>query len=61
MQGPRFLYRYTRLFSQRFKTVQGSMGHATAAFTLDVYGHVAGQMKRASAARMEKFIRSVSG
>lgn len=43
------------------KTVQGNMGHATAAFTLDVYGHVTDQMKRASAERMEKFIRSVSG
>ena len=42
------------------KTVQ-SMGHATAAFTLDVYGHVTDQMKQASAARMEKFIQSVSG
>lgn len=43
------------------KTVQGNMSHATAAFTLDVYGHVTDQMKRAGAERMEKFIRSVSG
>ena len=43
------------------KTVQGNMGHATAAFTLDVYGHVTDQMKQASAARMKKFIQSVSG
>ena len=43
------------------KTVQDNMGHATAAFTLDVYGHVTNQMKQASAARMEKFIQSVSG
>ena len=43
------------------KTVQGNLGHATAAFTLDVYGHVTDQMKQASAARMEKFIKSVSG
>ena len=42
------------------KTVQGNLGHATAAFTLDVYGHVTPQMKRDSAARMEKFIRAVS-
>ncbi len=27
------------------KTVQGNLGHATAAFTLDVYGHVTDQMK----------------
>ncbi|WP_298023530.1 site-specific integrase [uncultured Dysosmobacter sp.] len=43
------------------KTVQGNLGHATAAFTLDVYGHVTDQMKHASADRMEAFIRSVSG
>ena len=43
------------------KTVQGNLGHATAAFTLDVYGHVTEQMKQDSADRMEAFIRSVSG
>ncbi len=43
------------------KTVQGNLGHATAAFTLDVYGHVTDQMKRDSAERMQKFIESVSG
>lgn len=43
------------------KTVQGNLGHATASFTLDIYGHVTDQMKRESAQRMEKFIQSVSG
>ena len=43
------------------KTVQNNLGHATAAFTLDVYGHVTPQMKKESAARMERFIRAVSG
>ena len=42
------------------KTVQGNLGHATAAFTLDAYGHVTDQMKRESADRMERFIRTVS-
>lgn len=42
------------------KTVQGNLGHATASFTLDVYGHVTDQMKKASANRMETFIQSVS-
>ena len=42
------------------KTVQGNLGHATAAFTLDVYGHVTDQMKQESASRMEAFIKSVS-
>ena len=41
------------------KTVQGNLGHATAAFTLDVYGHVTDQMKKESAARMESYIKSV--
>lgn len=43
------------------KTVQGNLGHATASFTLDVYGHVTDQMKKESADRMQKFIESVSG
>lgn len=42
------------------KTVQENLGHATAAFTLDVYGHVTDQMKKDSAARMERFIQSVN-
>ena len=42
------------------KTVQENLGHATAAFTLDVYGHVTNQMKEASASRMELFISAVS-
>ncbi len=29
------------------KTVQENLGHATASFTLDVYGHVTAQMKQA--------------
>lgn len=43
------------------KTVQDNLGHATASFTLDVYGHVTDQMKRDSAERMQKFIKEVSG
>ena len=42
------------------KTVQENLGHATAAFTLDVYGHITKQMKRDSAQRMEQFIQAVS-
>lgn len=38
------------------KTVQNNLGHATASFTLDVYGHVTDQMKQASAERMEAYI-----
>ena len=42
------------------KTVQENLGHATAAFTLDIYGHVTEQMKRESADRMERYIRAVN-
>ena len=42
------------------KTVQNNLGHATASFTLDVYGHVTEQMKKESAARMEQFIKAVN-
>ena len=43
------------------KTVQGNLGHATAAFTLDVYGHVSEAMKEASSSRMEQYVRSLTG
>lgn len=43
------------------KTVQDNLGHATAAFTLDVYDHVTDQMKQDSAQRMEGYIRRVLG
>lgn len=42
------------------KTVQENLGHATASFTLDIYGHVTDQMKQDSAARMERFIHAVT-
>lgn len=42
------------------KTVQGNLGHHAAAFTLDVYGHVTEEMKKASADRMEQYIKGVS-
>ena len=41
------------------KTVQENLGHHTAAFTLDVYGHVTEQMKRESAARMDAYMTSL--
>lgn len=41
------------------KTIQGNLGHASAAFTLDKYGHFTEQMKQDSASRMENFIKGV--
>lgn len=41
------------------KTVQGNLGHATAAFTLDRYGHVSERMKDDSAARMEQYLAGI--
>ena len=42
-----------------FKTVQDALGHATAAFTLDVYGHVSDRMKEESARRQQEYIKSL--
>lgn len=41
------------------KTIQGNLGHASAGFTLDRYGHFTERMKQDSAARMEGFIKAV--
>lgn len=41
------------------KTIQGNLGHTTAAFTLDKYGHFTERMKLDSANRMEDFIKGV--
>ena len=43
------------------KTVQSNLGHATAAFTLNIYAHTTQKMRQESADRMERFIQSVSG
>ena len=51
----------TAQFRHRYQNGTGNLGHATAAFTLDVYGHVTDRMKRESADKMEDFIRRVSG
>ena len=42
------------------KTVSENLGHATVAFTLDIYGHVTPQMKQDSADRMQRLIDSCS-
>ena len=42
------------------KTVQSNLGHATASFTLDVYGHVSRKMQMRSAENMERYIHNVS-
>ena len=39
------------------KTIQENLGHYSAAFTLDVYGHVTEQMKRDSSERMDLYIQ----
>ncbi len=38
------------------KTLQQELGHATASFTLDVYGHVSDEMLKANSDRMQQFI-----
>ena len=41
------------------KTLQENMGHYSAAFTLDRYGHVTDTMRRESANRMQAFIENM--
>ena len=43
-----------------YSSTSANLGHHTAAFTLDVYGHVTEEMKQESANRMDAFIKSVS-
>lgn len=42
------------------KTVQENLGHATAAFTLDVYGHVTEKMRWDSATRLQRFYEEIT-
>lgn len=56
----RHTFATTSLFNgDDVKTVQTNLGHASAAFTLDMYGHATERMKRDSAERMEKYIASI--
>ena len=41
------------------KAVQEALGHGSAGFTLDTYGHVTPQMKKDSADRMEAYIQGL--
>ena len=43
------------------KSDQENMGHYSAAFTLDRYGHVTETMRQESANRMQAFIQGISG
>ncbi len=43
------------------KTVSENLGHATVAFTADVYQHVTDRMKANSADRMQEYIQKISG
>ncbi len=38
-----------------YKTLQSNLGHASAAFTLDIYGHTTDRMKEESASRMQSY------
>ncbi len=42
------------------KSVQDMMGHATAAFTLNVYAHTSDQMKKDTAQRMQSYYDSLN-
>lgn len=42
------------------KTVQENLGHASAAFTMNVYAHASQRMKQRSASNMEHYIRETA-
>lgn len=42
-----------------YKTLQENLGHASASFTLDVYGHKSKRMQIESADRMQQYIDSI--
>ena len=41
------------------KTLQENLGHYSAAFTMDRYGHVTESMRKASSDRMQQFIEAL--
>ena len=41
------------------KTVSENLGHASVSFTLDVYGHVTGDMRKSSADKMQNYIAAL--
>lgn len=56
----RHTYAVTSLYAgDDVKTVQENLGHHSASFTLDQYGHVTEMMREASARRMEAFIEGL--
>ena len=42
-----------------YKTISNNLGHATVAFTMDVYATVTMTMQKDSASKMESFIQSL--
>lgn len=42
------------------KTLQENLGHHTAAFTLNVYGHVSDKMRQERARRMDQYFKNIS-
>lgn len=44
-----------------YKTLSHNMGHATVAFTMDIYGHVTDEMMQAGADKLQQFIHTSWG
>ncbi|MCC8356371.1 MAG: site-specific integrase [Oscillospiraceae bacterium] len=47
-------------YGDDIKTLQENLGHSSASFTLDTYGHVSNQMKKYSADRLEQYIQRLN-
>lgn len=45
--------------SMDYKTLSNNLGHATVAFTMDVYGHVSETMMQNGAEKLQRFIESL--
>lgn len=56
----RYTYATTALRNgNNIKSIQESLGHATATFTLDIYAGVTDQMRRESSERMDAYIKAL--
>lgn len=47
-------------YGDNIKVLQSNLGHATAAFTLNIYGHATQRMREQSAEHMEAFFQNVT-
>ena len=52
-----YLEDYAKTFAVDVKTLSGLLGHYSAGFTLDTYGHISTQMQQDAAQKVGGFLR----